>query len=274
MEQYQYKLGPITIHFPNEDQNNFSIFEDLAELFGKDYQAEAVKLLRSKLKDIKPKPSIDYESDNISITTSNPGTLLSAINAIIELSDEENKKSFPEIDLDKLKTVLENAKKNKPKPKKWEKGDVFAIRLSDNTFSIGQVIDKQYHCTCALFPIRTGTIPISQTEFKNYEPVSIMHMTDSFLNNGRWQILFNEQVTLNPSDGSGGRYGEIGSKSYSPGTMCDLANAYWGLQPWNTWFDEKYLDKLLLKEIPVPGTALILNEAERQKYRKEKLGII
>lgn len=271
MNQYRYKLGPITINFPDENQSNFSIFEDLAALFGKEYQSEAVKLLRSELKDIKPKASIDYESDNASITTPNIGSLLAVINSIIELSDEKHKKLFPGINQDELKIVFANAKKNRPRAKIWQTGDVFAIPLNDNTFSIGQVIDKKHHCTCALFAIRTNTIPIDQSAFKNYKPIAIMHTTDSLLNNGKWTILFNEPVTLNPNEGAGGRYGAVGSKSYSPGIMTDLANAYWGLQPWNTWFDEKYLDKLLLKGLTVPNTALILNETERQKYREENL---
>jgi hypothetical protein len=268
-----YELGIITINFPDENQTNFSIFEDLAELFGKEYQSEAVKLLSAKLKDIKPKPTIDYESDNVSITTSNTDTLLSVIDSIIELCTNENKKLFLEINREELNIVFENAKKNRPKPKKSNIGDVFVIPLCDNTFSIGQVIDKKHHCTCALFEIRINVIQLTVSEFKKLRPISILHLSDNLLSNGTWEFLFNEQVTLNPNSGCGGRYGDIGSASFSPEMITDLANAYWGILPWNVMFDENFYDHLLLNSESRPSTALVLNEIERQKYRKDILSI-
>src|SRR5437870_597221 len=98
MKNYQLKIGSIKVNLPDENQKYFSIFEDLAELFGKGFQSEAVKLLRSKLKDVKPKASIDYESDYTHISTSNVDTILSVINAIEELTIGEPKKSFEQID--------------------------------------------------------------------------------------------------------------------------------------------------------------------------------
>jgi len=275
MNQYQYKLGPITIHLPDEGESSFSIIEDLAEVFGKEYQSEAVKLLRAKLKEVKPKPSIDYESDNAFISTSNIDTLLTIINTIIELSDDKNKKSFPSINQDELKQVFVNAKKNRPKPKKWDIGDVFAIPLSDHTFSIGQVIDKRYGCTCALFDIHIKEALLDQSDFRKLSPVSILHLGTDLLNNGTWQILFNEEVTLDPAGGRGGKFGEVGSTSYGGGgTMTDLADVYFGLQPWNVMYDEDCYDKMLLKGLSRPNTAIVLSEAERQKYRQEKLGTV
>lgn len=55
--------------------------------------------------------------------------------------------------------------------------------------------------------------------------------------------------------------------------MNDLANSYWGLQPWNIMYKEDYYDGLLLKNISTPETAIILPPTERIKFRKEKFGI-
>lgn len=55
--------------------------------------------------------------------------------------------------------------------------------------------------------------------------------------------------------------------------MVDLANAYWGLEPWNIMFEENYYSKLLLRGIPTPNTVVILSQEDRVKYRKEKFGI-
>ena len=274
MTQYQIQVGQIKVNLPNENQSSFSIFEDLAELFDKEYQNEAVKLFKSKIKDVKPKPSIDSESDFTSIQTSNVDTLISVINAIIDLCTDENKKSFAQLDEVELKKTFANAKKNRPKPKEWNTGDVFAIPLADNSFSFGQVLDKKF-CTCVLFDIRSDNTVLNASEFKRLKPMSILHLSNGdLLNNGQWQILFNEQVTVNPNSGSGGRFGDIGSKSYGQcGTLTDLANAYWGLMPWNVLYEEDYYDKILLKGITRPNGVLILNPTDRQKYRQEKFGI-
>ena len=273
MTQYKIQVGQITVNLPDENQSSFSIFEDLAELFDKEFQSEAVKLLKSQIKDVKPKPSIDSESDFTSITTSNVDTLLSVINVIIDLSTNESKKSFAQVNQPELKKIFTSAKKNRPKPKEWNTGDVFAIPLLDNTFSFGQVLDKKY-CTCALFDIRSTNSGLTVEEFKKLKPLSILHLGGDLLNNGQWKVLFNEAVTLNPDNGSGGRFGKIGCTSYGGGgTMTDLANAYWGLEPWNVLYEENYYDKILLKGISRPNTVLILNQVDRQKYRQEKFGI-
>jgi hypothetical protein len=274
MKNYKLKIGSIKVNLPDENQKYFSIFEDLAELFGKGFQSEAVKLLRSKLKDVKPKASIDYESDYTHISTSNVDTILSVINAIEELTIGEPKKSFEQVDKAYLIETFSNAKKFRPKPKEWQTGDVFSIPLLDKTFSLGQVLDKKY-CTCVLFNVQIGNISLYKIDFRDLQAISILHLSNGdLLNNGRWQVLYNMPVTLNPSSGSGGRFGDIGSISYGGCTKLeDLANAYWGIIPWNVMYDETYYDEMLLKGIERPQTALVLNLADRKKFRKDRFGI-
>jgi hypothetical protein len=272
----RYKIiGPIKVNFPDENDSSFSIFEDCAELFGQEFQSDAHKLLKAKLKDTKPKPSMDYEGDYLHIISANVDTIVSTIEAIIELSNSDNQTKFPKLDIDDLKKEFTNAKKNRPKPKSWDTGDAFIVPLIDGSFTIGQVLSKN-HCTCVVYDIRSLTLPtITQTEFKALKPISILHLSNGdFLNNGHWGVLFNEKVTLNPDSGHGGRFGEIGSLSYGGcEVLTDLANAYWGLTPWNTLGKEDYYDKMLLKNVSRPTTANILNSVDRQKYRLEKYGI-
>ena len=273
MKSKQYQIGPIKINLPDENQGYFSIFEDLAEFFGKEYQSDAVKSLRSKLKNIKPKATIDYEADFTHITTTNVDTLISVINAIIELSKDKYE-DYSKIDSLALREILLQAKKNRPKPIEWKIGDIFAIQLADKTFSFGQVLDKKY-CTCVLFNYRSGKPELSKLNYLELQPLSILHLSNGdLLNNGHWSIISNEQVKIDPNMGYGGKAGTIGSISHGRcRAMVDLANAYWGLEPWNVMFEENYYDKLLLKGIPIPNTAVILSQEDRVKYRKEKFGI-
>jgi hypothetical protein len=268
-------IGPIKINFPDENGRSFWIFEDCAELIGLEFQSEAFKILKSRLKDTKPKPSMDYEADYLHISSANVDTILATIESIIELSSPETRTKFGNIDFIALKKELSWAKKNRPKPKQWQIGDVFSVPLKDNSFTIGQVLDKRYHCTCAVFDHRTFTqLNITATEFRKLKPISILHLAADQLNNGNWRILFNTKVTVNPDAGQGGKYGEIGSISYGSGkTLTDFAEVYWGLDPWNVKAEEDYYDQMLLKNVSRPKTAIVLNEADRKKYILEKYGI-
>ncbi|QNA42701.1 Imm26 family immunity protein [Lacibacter sediminis] len=274
MTQHQFQVGPIKVNLPDENQNYFSIFHDLAELFEDEFQSDAVKKLRSKLKNVKPKASIEYEADNTHITTSNADTLVVVITAIEELATEKFKVSFQQLDTVQITELLKAAKKNRPKPKEWQTGDVFSIPLLNDTFAFGQVLDKKY-CTCALFNLQSDSSTLTEEQFKRLQPISILHLSNGdLLNNGHWNILYNQTVTLNPSSGSGGRFGDIGSSSYGQcKAMTDLANAYWGLEPWNVMYREDYYDQLLLKGLTRPKTAHVLNEADRKTFRKEKFGV-
>jgi hypothetical protein len=274
MTQHQIQVGPIKINLPDENQSHFSIFHDLTELFGDEFQSDAVKKLRSRLKDIKPKASIDYEADNTHITTSNVDTLVAVINSIGQLVTAEFKVTFQQVDINRINEILKAAKKNRPKPKEWQTGDVFSIPLLNGTFAFGQVLDKKY-CTCALFNLQSDNSTLPQEQFKRLQPISILHLSNGdLLNNGHWNILYNQTVTLNPNSGSGGRFGDIGSSSHGQcGAMTDLANAYWGLEPWNVLYREGYYDELLLKGLTRPKTANVLNEADRKAFRKGKFGV-
>ncbi len=274
MTRNKILVGKIGVNLPDENQSYFSIFEDLVELFGKEYQNEAAKVLRLKLKDVRPKPSIDCESDFTHITTSNVDTLIAVMDSIIELTIDDYKTAFQEVNKAELIKIFTDAKKNRPKPKQWDTGDVFAIPLTEKTFTFGQVLNKKY-CTCALFDIRSTSAILPMWEFKKLTPISILHLSNGdLLNNGQWQIIFNNEVTLNPNDGSGGKFGTIGCVSYGRcGIMADLAKGYWGLIPWNVMYDECYYDKILLKGIKRPDSAVVLSHEDRLKYRKEKFGI-
>jgi hypothetical protein len=273
MRSNPYKIGSVKINLPDENQGYFSIFEDLAELFGKEYQSDAVKVLRAKLKDVKPKASIDYESDFTHITTANVDTLLSVIKAIVELAPDKLPE-FSKIDEPALKDLFDKAKRNRPKPKEWKNGDVFSIPLCDHSFAFGQVLDKRY-CTCALFDLKSNEPYMALPQFLKLKPLSILHLSNGdLLNNGQWKILFNEAIKLDPSAGNGGKAGTIGSISHGRcRAMTDLANVYWGLEPWNVMYEEDYYDELLLKNVVRPVTAVVLSQDERTKYRMEKFGI-
>jgi len=126
-----------------------------------------------------------------------------------------------------------------------------------------------------LFNINAENSFLTETEFKKLVPISILHLSNGdFLNNGFWDVIFNCESILDINSGSDGKFGTVGAVSYGAcGVMANLAEAFWGLLPWNVMFDEDYYDGKLLKGIERPNTILILNREDRLKYRREKFGI-
>jgi|GEM_PF-1350860 len=262
------KYGNIEIGLPTETVGYFSIFQDLTNNFGVNYQSEAVSLLKRELKnheDLKPRPNIDYEADNVHIDSRNADTIFKVAEIINGLT------------IDKLKIVVSDEEKQKilqelkiwkrPKPKKWKVGDVFSLKLKDETFMFGQVIGTHLtkkSPTCALFEIKK---PINNTtikELENSRIIAVENTDNECLSNGTFDVLFNAEPLVGV---------EKAKKGISRGDLIllELSNAYYGLEPWNVLYKDTYYDELLLVERP--KTVLILDREARNKHRLEHFGI-
>jgi hypothetical protein len=272
MEREGISFGPIRIRLPDGNQAGFSIFHDLAGVFGLEYQNEAAKALKSALKDVKPRANIDHESDYTHITSSNPTTVVEVVKAIQRLASPEQRASL-HIDQDDLLKQLWFAKRNRPEPKKWEAGDVFSFALKDGTCAYGQVLRKSW-CTCALLDKRSSEMSLSASEIRAARVVSLLHILGDQLNNGAWTVLYNHPLLADPDSGHGGRFPGIGSISYGGGgSLEELANAYWGLTPWNVKYKEDYFDGMLQPGITRPDHAIVLSQEDRRAYRLKHFGV-
>jgi hypothetical protein len=238
------QIGNIIIRLPDENSKQFYIFQDLADLFGDEYQSDSVSKLRKELKtlDLKPKPSIDYEADNASIRTSNANTIFETAKIINELSIPEIKindeKSWTDL-YDKLKEW------KRPKPQKWTVGDIFTFKVKDDSFVFGQVVGK--YPTCALFALKSDSDTVSEDDLRKAKAITILHLTPNRLNDFSWKVLRNIDVLVSKDSGPWGSDEiRIGHKSATPGYLEDVATYYWfGEHDWN---DEGKLKSLIMKE--------------------------
>lgn len=64
-----------------------------------------------------------------------------------------------------------------------------------------------------------------------------------------------------PYKGPCGHPSEVGGRSWDG--LEVLANAFFGLAPWNAFAKETYLDGFLLAGVGRPASAVMLDEAER-----------
>ncbi len=238
------QIGNINIRLPDENSKEFYIFQDLADLFGLEYQSDAVFALKEKLKSIilKPKPRIDYEADNVSIRTSSADT-------IFEIAKIINDLSIPNLKTGNEKTWIELHKNlrdwKRPKPQNWNVGDLFTFKIKPNCFIFGQIIGK--FPTCALFDIKSETESISDNEIKKAKIITILHLMPNRLNDFSWKILRNLDVLASKDSGPWGSDKiSIGHKSATPGYLEEVAKYYWFGE--HDWKDEKALKALILKE--------------------------
>ncbi|MBC8181177.1 hypothetical protein H8E88_08635 [candidate division KSB1 bacterium] len=238
------QIGKIIIRLPDENSKQFYIFQDLADLFGDEYQGDSVSKLRKELKtlDLKPKPSIDYEADNVSIRTSNPNTIFETAKII-------NKLSIPEIKIkdEKSWTDLYNNLKDwkRPKPQKWTIGDIFTFKVKDEFFVFGQVVGK--YPTCALFDLKSDSESFSDDDLRKAKVLTVLHLTPNRLNDFSWKVLRNIDVLASKDFGPWGSDEiRIGHKSATPGYLEDVATYSWFGE--HDWKDENKLKSLIMKD--------------------------
>lgn len=188
------KYGNVEIQLPDENLACFCIFQDLTKLFGVDFQSEAIALLKSELEnhtDLKPKPCIDFESDYADISSRSANTIFLVAGIINDLVQKEEKIEVSDTDRQKVFKKLKEWKR--PRPAKWKVGDVFSLKLKDNTFMFGQIIGTHLtpkSPTCAIFEIKCATEDVLFDELKGSRVISIQNTTGECLNNKTFKVLF------------------------------------------------------------------------------------
>lgn len=257
------------IFLPDESSSKFGIFYDLAELFGLEYNEEAVKLLRKTLRasseNPKRKAQIDWEADRVSVIATQPSVIFTIAKTINELSLPQYRQFLDETTSSRLAEILESWER--PKPQKWGVGDVFYFSLCDGAFVYGQVLAKDYYgSTCALFELKTERIEKDLQVMCKRSVITILHVGPELLDKGIWTVLGSHSISIDPDSGPGGRRGQVGCRSFDARILVQLAEAYYGLIPWNAFYRENYLDELLMKPFKRPPKAVILSPREREQY--------
>ena len=268
MTNPEIKFDFFTIQLPDESSAVFSIFEDLADFFGTEYQSEAFDLLKTKIKelDLKPKPNLDFESDFTNIDTKSADTIFEVAKAIHNLTVSRKKRELTDSELE---TIYEQLKKWKRPPRqKWKVGDIFSIPLLDGTFSFGQIVGT--HLTqspiLALFEIKQEQNTITTDQLIEARILSVWNFDDEYIANHNYKVLYNEELIASPE--------KVKNKEHSGGAdIHHLANVFFGLELYNVMYQENYYDKFLQPNIQRPKSIIWLNQYERNKYRREKFKI-
>ncbi|MGG2091473.1 Imm26 family immunity protein [Bacillus sp. S13(2024)] len=265
------RLGKIDIFLPDATSSYFFIVEDLAGILKVETNYDALKqfrkILRNEIeKDLYKRIDFGQDSSEVVIRTTNALTILkiaAIINGLINVTISEE--GIMEIE----QKLLSH---KRPKKQKWKVGDIFLLNLSNGTYGFGQILWKPFGSpVCGLFDLNTETIP-TVAKISNHPFISVLTLLPSSLDKGDWKVIGNADVRIDiekvPWQHRG--LGDVGSMSCNDGILLKLANAYYGLFPWNVFYEEDYFDKILLSPFKRSNIAKVLSPIEREEYRKEK----
>lgn len=157
---------------------------------------------------------------------------------------------------------------------------VYAVPLADGSFGVAQAGEAQGPFVnviyVVLFAERYTHIPDQVPTMNRDSAVSLVATWRQALNRGEWISLGVASEIFRKSEFPNERYankGYVGAENYDAGLLADFLSAFHGLLPWNVMHDPAYYDKLLRPGLPRPQTARILNESDREKYRREVMKI-
>src|SRR6267143_75100 len=232
------KVFAFDIHLPDESSPRFYVFHDLAELFGEEFNRDAIKRLKKLLAghsdNPKGKLTSDYEADKVSLSSSQPQVMWLVARLINENPVQKYKKDC------------------------------------NGELAYGQVLSKDYRApSCALFEAKSHTV-LSVNEIRKTRGISILHLGSDLLDKGRWKVIGAARPVANPDSSSLGKRFAVGTRSFGGGmALQDLAEAYFGLAPWNAghYGDDYRYDKQLMPGVKRPSQCLWLSEEERKAYR-------
>jgi hypothetical protein len=145
----------------------------------------------------------------------------------------------------------------------WKSGDIFSIKLSNDSYCFGQILDLQMEnvVRCALFnEISPTTNGLSLTEICSLKNlISLVATTREQLDYDIWKIIGYKVVEVSQENYPNEQFrnnGWVGAKIYDAAIIETFLEAYFGLMPWDAWADPQYFDKLLIDKSKKPDTLL------------------
>jgi len=140
----------------------------------------------------------------------------------------------------------------------WCAGDLFALKLADGHYALGQVLDVSipHTASCAFLSTLEPTIDALRCiEPAAENVVGAATVIDAHLNRAAWKVISRFPLVLAreqwPNELTRAK-GWVGSKVCTGAVLEDFLNAYHGLVPSNLYQDPKYLDGIRVSATKKP----------------------
>lgn len=135
----------------------------------------------------------------------------------------------------------------KRKRQSWKAGDLFAVPLSDGRHVLGQILNDADEFAgdrpCVYFDkIVDPHAPYSSAALSESDIILATSTAIFYVENGRWPVVGHQEVWLPPDKWPNAKYrfpgsSWIGAKFHDAGIIEDFLEAYYGLCPWDRYFD-------------------------------------
>jgi hypothetical protein len=155
------------------------------------------------------------------------------------------------------------------KRKKWTVGDLFKVPLNDGTASLGHIVGQERSMmnsvTCAFYAIKVSDNcpPDSPPSPTDDALIACVFTTHDLISRGFWPIIGQLSPQLPrkyfPYEDCREK-GWVGATMQGSGNMREFVNAFYGLAPWNGYFDPNYFDKLLIDPSKRPKNLLFIKK--------------
>jgi hypothetical protein len=147
----------------------------------------------------------------------------------------------------------------------FKSGDVFAVPLNNNKFSIGQVLDQRMVNTVRIALHDEIIESLEGNDFNNFcnisNLISLIEVTKEQLTYGVWKILGNKLIDIPISKYPNEKYRSnkwIDSTIHDAALAEDFLNAFYSLRPWDNWYDPNYLDEYLVDITKKPKNLILV----------------
>ncbi|MFO0745007.1 MAG: hypothetical protein U1F43_04930 [Myxococcota bacterium] len=248
------EVGALTVFFPTGSMRSFWFMHDLAGLFGDEVNADAERRLRLALSE-RPKGrlGLDVEADSVLVSASNAALMQRVLEAVRALCRDPE--DLPTAALAAAQRAMEAAPK--PKRQRWQIGSVFAVPLADGAWAFGQVVDlarpaPRRHAGPLRAPARAepALAPDEVLDVVTARTLTILHTTASGLDaDGVFRVVGEGPIALDP--GSGPHGPRAAGRSWDG--IATVANAWYGLYPWNLLYAPVGLDRSIMpRSRPLP----------------------
>jgi len=146
----------------------------------------------------------------------------------------------------------------------WGIGDVFIVPQKDGMWSIGQVLDLMMPnvVTCAFYDIRCSSDCLDVRLPLPFDKViSSLTVPRWNLDLGAWKVIIRGQpVMLEKKYWANEQFRQrdwVGSHTYTPPVVEGFLNAFYGLEPWDDYYDPNILDSLLISPDKKPKHVIL-----------------